>query len=356
MPERVTIQDIADALGISRNTVSKAINNSAGLASATRKKILRKAAEMGYKQFSYLNVMDPDETSISTEKRKDSKEIALFTTAFLAASHFATPLLDHFQREISQMGYSLTVHRISADELAALRLPLTFHPERTSAILCIEVFDYPYAQMLCELNMPILFVDAPPFSAGRPLRADQLLMNNTYGIMEFVHDMVRHGKREIGFIGDIDHCQSFYERYTAYRNAMVMYKGTFKEEYCITGNYTEPTNEDAIDHRIYLKQKLSALSKLPDAFICSNDFMAIDVIKVFKEMGIFVPEDVWLCGFDDSKESRVITPSLTTIHIDSQIMGLSAVQLLMSRMKDPSLSYRTVYTETNLIYRESTPF
>ena len=55
MKKKVTIQDIADALGISRNTVSKAINNSDGLAEATRQKILQKAVEMGYKQFSYVS-------------------------------------------------------------------------------------------------------------------------------------------------------------------------------------------------------------------------------------------------------------------------------------------------------------
>ena len=58
MAERVTIQDIADALGVSRNTVSKAINNTGILADATREKVLKKAMEMGYKQFSYVTVTD----------------------------------------------------------------------------------------------------------------------------------------------------------------------------------------------------------------------------------------------------------------------------------------------------------
>ena len=57
MKKKVTIQDIADALGISRNTVSKAINNTEGLADATRERILQKAMEMGYKQFSYLGTL-----------------------------------------------------------------------------------------------------------------------------------------------------------------------------------------------------------------------------------------------------------------------------------------------------------
>ena len=56
MAERITIQDIADALGLSRNTVSKAINNTGILADATREKVLKKAIEMGYKQFSYVNI------------------------------------------------------------------------------------------------------------------------------------------------------------------------------------------------------------------------------------------------------------------------------------------------------------
>ena len=96
------------------------------------------------------------------------------------------------------------------------------------------------------------------------------------------------------------------------------------------------------------------LDKLPDVFICANDFIAIDTLTAFKKLGISVPKDVYLCGFDDSPESRVTTPSLTTIHIHSQIMGVSAVYLLLSRIKEPSLNFRTVHTETSLIYREST--
>ena len=68
--KKVTIQDIADGLGISRNTVSKAINNADGLAEATRKKILQKATEMGYKQFSYIKV----HTAWIAEQEKQEKQ------------------------------------------------------------------------------------------------------------------------------------------------------------------------------------------------------------------------------------------------------------------------------------------
>ena len=56
---------------------------------------------------------------------------------------------------------------------------------------------------------------------------------------------------------------------------------------------------------------------------CANDFIAIDTLQVFKKLGISVPSDVYLCGFDDSPESRIMSPTLTTIHIHSQIMGFT---------------------------------
>ncbi len=69
---------------------------------------------------------------------------------------------------------------------------------------------------------------------------------------------------------------------------------------------------------------------MPDVFLCANDFVALDALAVLKKLGLSVPEDIWLCGFDDSPESKVVTPSLTTIHIHSQIMGFSAATRRLS--------------------------
>ena len=95
MSTKVTIQDIANELQLSRNTVSKAINNTGVLADATREKILRKAAEMGYKQFSYLPVFDGNSNAGDASILPvDKREIAILTTRFLNNSHFAAMMLD----------------------------------------------------------------------------------------------------------------------------------------------------------------------------------------------------------------------------------------------------------------------
>lgn len=366
MADRITIQDIADSLGISRNTVSKAINNAPGLAEATRERILQKAAEMGYKQFSYINQvkqaqrsqeegtalgLDDGAWNASTQ----TKEIAFFSTTFLGGSHFAIAMLDQFQLELSRRGYSLTLHRISPQELAERRLPLTFQRSRTSGIICAELFDADYVEMLSALGLPLVLTDSPVLDGSRRIQADRLMMDNTDCILSFLRRMAESGKKEFGFIGNATHCHSFFERYLAFRMGMVMLGLPIREEFCLTETYQEKEYPTTAEYQSYLREHIHGLEHLPDVFLCSNDFVAIDAIHAMRRQGLSVPEDVLVCGFDDSPESRFFTPSLTSMHINSKDMGLCAVDLLMSRMKNPKLARRTVYVSTEVVYRESAP-
>ena len=354
MASKVTIQDIADALGLSRNTVSKAINNTGVLADATRERILAKAVEMGYKQFSYINATGIN-NFIAPAAPDGKNDIAVFTTLFLNTSHFASTMLDKFQREAAQLGYSTSLHRILPEDIASLSLPKSMNAERTAGIVCFEVFDEPYARMVSDCGIPVLFVDTPVCMDGRPLEADRLYMDNATGITDFIGRMSARGKRNIGFIGEYMHCQSFFERFMAYRNAMFLCGMPINEDWCITGNLNEE-DEDVMNdcYRSYLYHTFKSMKTLPDVFVCANDFIAFDAMQVFKLLGISVPKDVYLFGFDDSPESRLVTPTLSTVHIHSQIMGYSATQLLISRINEPNLNFRSVHTESTLILREST--
>lgn len=359
MAARVTIQDIADALGISRNTVSKAINNTGILADATREKVLKKAQEMGYKQFSYMNLVEtPPEPQVSAVPAPpaDRGEIAVLTIGFIGGSHFAITMLDKFHRELAQLGYSLSLHRVLPEELEQKRLPfsLSFRPDRIAGIACIEMFDREYSRMVCSLGLPVLFIDCPADGFDEPLMADRLLMDNEAEIYHFIKEMSNRGKKTIGFIGQYMHCHSFYERYMNYRNAMYAMGLPIREEFCILGNKEGILRPGGEVYQEYLADCFRQMKELPEVFLCANDFVALDTIKALKGLGKSVPEDVWLCGFDDSPESRITSPTLTTIHIHSQIMGFAATQLLISRIREPNLNFRTMHTETSLVFREST--
>lgn len=349
MNKKVTIQDIADALGVSRNTVSKAINNSDGLADATREKILQKAVEMGYKQFSYVNSMinflKEEEEEIASNTPLGN--IAVLMTAYVGNSHFASTLLDKIHQELTRMGYTLSIHRVSMENMARCTLPKSLNTDTITAAICIEIFGAAYSDMLCSLGKPILFVDGPARRGERSVNADQLMMDNFTEITRFINGMIERGLTNIGFIGNYDHCQSFWERYSAFRSAMAMANLPVDERFVV--KFPDRDLDKLSDF-------LEDLDDLPDVFICANDFVAIDSMQLLARRYRNILKQVRFLGFDDSHESRIFYPSLSTVHIHSQAMSFSALHLLMTRIKEPSMDYRTIYVATDLVLRDSTEF
>jgi len=124
---------------------------------------------------------------------------------------------------------------------------------------------------------------------------------------------------------------------------MLMANAPVEERFCIKSIERER-----------LEEALESLEDLPDVFICANDFIAEDAIYALRKLGKSVPEDVLFCGFDDSPNSRIMTPTLTTVHIHTQVMAVVAMHLLLSRIEEPGLDFRITHTETELIYRDST--
>ena len=338
--KRVTIQDIANELGVSRNTVSKAINNGGSLAEATRERVLRKAVEMGYKHFSYIKTHNGGAAGYGNPEKG---EISLLRGDAAASAGYIRPMLDRIKKELPRYGYRLTARQAEPGIPAERALPSAAGPGRTAAFLCVGMFDRAYDEMICSLGLPVLFVDGPSKRGGADLPADQLYMDSTTPVARFVSDMLARGRRRIGFIGNWEHCQSFYERYAAFRCAMLMADAPVDELFCI-----KTINQEE------LSAALTSLTEFPDVFICANDFVADDAIYTLRKLGKSIPEDILFCGFDDSPSSRIMTPSLTTVHTHTQIMAIAAMQLLISRIENPDLNYRVVHTETELIYRDST--
>jgi LacI family transcriptional regulator len=342
--KKITVQDIADELGISRNTVSKALNNTGTLADATKSKIIQKAIEMGYKQFAYVNSVSSISSNISV-----NKEIALFTRSMPNSSHFGSHLLSGFEEKISTQGYRLSMYVIRDNELNSSSLPSNFKPDSVDAIICIELFDKKYSQLICELGIPTLFVDSPSNHDSSPVNADILLMENYHSIYRITKTLINNNKTNIGFVGDIFHCESFYERWKGYRSALLDSKIPLDNNNCILEDDKRPYGDPE-----WLGNKIIEIPVLPDAFICANDFIAINVIKALKHKNISVPDDILICGFDNSIESKIIEPHLTTVSIPSYEMGDIAANLLLSRIDNPSIPYRTMHVRTSVKFREST--
>lgn len=344
MKRKVNIQDIANSLNISRNTVSKAINGTGTVSKETKAKIFNKAAELGYKQFSMLN-----QSFTETMTSQANYEIALFSHSVLNHSHFSSSLLHTFQEHISTLGYRLSMYTIRDDLMSECKLPANFNYESTKGIIAIEMFNEKYTEFLCNSEFPTLFVDTFANTNGQIIQSDIMYMENYNSSYQMTLSLIHEGCKRIGFVGDYLHCHSFYERWRGYRNAMQESSINNFQENCILENDNLPYTDTEL-----LASKIKALPFLPEAFVCANDYIAIDVMQALKFMNLSIPDEIKICGFDNSTASRIIEPPLTTVNIPGDSMGHFAADILLSRIEKPELAYRTIYIQTQVIKRLST--
>ena len=349
MGNRVTLQEIADALGLSRNTVSRALNNTGNVSPETRNKICQTALSMGYKQFNMAGISQPmSNKDVSSKLPVDRTEIALFTQAFPGSSHSGNKILDAFQHKIDAIGYKLSINIIRDYEINNLCFPTNINVDNIAGILCMEMFSEKYCDFLCKQNLPLLFVDTP-LSQRCFLNADVLYMENLSSVYHMLETMIDNGCKKIGFVGDRFHCQSFYERWQAYVSVLADKGLSLDMDICILADDSNPYSDTN-----WLSEQIASLKELPDLFFCANDFLAMSMIKALRLLGKSVPNEIRICGFDDAPEANLIEPSLTTIKIHSSSMGYTAAELLLSRITNPAMPYKKTYIETDIMYREST--
>jgi LacI family transcriptional regulator len=342
--EKVTIQDIADALGISRNTASKALNGNETLPAETRNKVIKKAIELKYKQFAYM-----DTTAVVTKSIGNNSNIALFTINMPGNSHFGSQLLSGLEEKVSAEGFNLSIHIIRDTDMKSLMLPNNFEPSKVDGIVCIEMFDRAYSEMISNLGIPTIFIDSYPDVLFSQMKADLILMENEHSVYSVTKTLIESGHTNIGFVGDYNHCKSFNERWQGYNRALREANLQLNQNVCITGD-----DQYFFTGSDWIGEQLDGMDTLPTAFVCANDFIAVGLMRFLKNRSIRIPEDILLVGFDDSPESRIVDPQLSTIHIFSNDMGIIAAELLLSRINNPSKPYQFVHVKTEPLFRGST--
>lgn len=339
--KRVTMQDIANACGLSRNTVSKIFNGRGAVPDSTREYVLAKAQEMGY----YQQVADAD-TPLA--QKTSSQNIALLTHSKPLNHNFGSLFITNFTDQICRSGYNLKVFEISDQEYSKKVFPPHFALEDVSGIVAIELFDREYTQMLCNLGIPVLLIDSYTRAPSDLMQCDLVYMENYASSIALTSQMIASGAKSIGFVGDINHCSSFRERWNGYRAALSDAQLPLDRDVCILVDDSEPYGEVS-----WMMEKLNSMSRIPDGFVCANDFIAIRVMQALQKKGLSVPKDVMVTGFDGSPEAEVVSPSLTTAQIPSADIGRLSADMLLERIASPKLPYRCTFVKTTPIWRES---
>ena len=336
---RVTIQDVADACGLSRNTVSKIFNDRGAVPEATKKLVLQKAQELGYGQI-------PEDAPAAPE---GSRNVALLTQHKLRSHNFGAFFITSFTDSICRAGYTMKMYEISPEEIAAKKLPPHLDLEDTAAVLCIELFDKAYQEMVSMLCLPCVFVDGYANANRAILNCDFVTMENFAAVINMTDRMIDAGARRIGFVGDKEHCNSFSERWTGFVTAMTAKGLPIDQALCIL----DPDGPEYGDDEWVLR-KLEAMPAIPDGFVCANDFLAIHLMRALKMRGLRIPEDVMVTGFDGSPEAAIVEPKLTTAQINSTEIGRLATVILLDRIQNPEKPFRRLVEISPLLWGGTT--
>jgi LacI family transcriptional regulator/LacI family purine nucleotide synthesis repressor len=311
---KATMDDIAKQLNISKNSVSLALNNKNGVGDELRKKIIETARQMQYGIYS------------GTECDKSNCIILIVPEYLQNDTFFYFDIFWAIEKEAKEDGYLSIITSISKTAEQELILPNLTQEMNIFGFLVIGILNEQYLQKLHTLNYPIITVDIPYPSVP----VTSIYSANLTGGYTATKYLIDAGHKEIGFIGPIYSAQSVYERWCGFSQALMNCGLTQHSEYNILG---EKGSFHLLDTAEALEPYLNEIKNLPTAWFCAGDRIAITLIQLLAKRSFNVPEDISIIGFDDINLAQVISPPLTTIHVDRKYMGRLAVKQLIQRHK-----------------------
>lgn len=309
-----TLEDVARLAGVSRSTVSRVINDHPNVRPETRDRVGQAIRNSGYQPHAVAR-------SLATNRTRIIGMVIPETVTTLFDDPFF-PLLLRGATEACNMHHyhlMLSLFAASADQQEMYQ-----HFLRNGYLDGVLVASAP----LKDPVIPSLLRDHIPFiSVGRHSdeRVHYVDVDNVGGARMAVEYLIRLGHRRIATItGRLDTMPG-QNRLEGYRQTLEAHRVPVKEELIVEGNYTESGG------RVGMQRLLSAS---PTAVFAASDAMAIGALKTLREVGLQVPQDVALVGFDDVPIASVVEPALTTVRQPIDRLGWMATEVLLSLIED----------------------
>ncbi len=325
------MQKIADALGISKVSVSKAINNQDGVSQELRAKILTVAAQMGY--------VPKNEAK---ESRSRDYRFAFFTPKryFFENENFYSQIFYYLNKQCSDAQLTLSLFIINAEDERNCTLPAVFLSDHFDGVFIGGEIDTGYIEKLLTFQIPVILVDF--YKPG--LSLDCILVDNFYVGYEATSFLIQNGHKRIGFVGNIGQASSIVDRFYGYQKALMENDLPYNPSWNIVNN--EPST-GLYTENIVLPEDL------PSAFLCYCDMAAFYLIKKLNSIDLHVPQDVSVISFDNTEISKNSSPPLTTVDISKRQLADSAFHQMLLRLEHPDYDKQRIIVSTKLVVRSS---
>jgi DNA-binding LacI/PurR family transcriptional regulator len=328
-----TLNDIADVVGVSTMTVSRALAGQPGVSEAMRERIKAAAAQIGYGGNAAASALARGRTNtIGVLTQRVSNDYTSGIVQGIAEVFETTTDYDLViyspHHGIDNPGQYLLSHSHGlTDGLLLVSSTFSMHAEAEAGALCRQGF-------------PLVMIDASPSDRSVP----HVVANNEQGGFDVTRYLIEIGHRRIGFIGAGNAHQS-RERYKGYRRALAEYRIRFDKAWEKEGGFS------FVEANRRMREWIDA-GQWPTAVFCASDNMALGALDACKAAGVDVPGDVSIAGFDDIFSASSSSPALTTVRQSLHEMGRAGAQMLLGLLKGKEVE-RTVRLQTSLILRDS---
>ena len=321
-----TIRDIARHAGVSLGTTSRALNNQLGINDEMKARVLKAAEELGYDLGNLRQSRTLRRITFIYDRQHNT----------LSNNPFYSTVLHGVEDACNQEKISLSFTSTNPDESITERIRRT----ETDALLCVGAFEPEQLQEIRELGVPVALIDL-----WHPAMSN-INSDNFGGAYQLTSLLVQKGYRRIAFICGPESHYSITQRRQGYRYALTTHHIEQDPDLEV---FREPIMQETLGTENAVK-RLLALKERPDAIFCWNDSTAIQAIQTCYRHGLKVPEDIAIVGFDDLPTARTAFPPLTTVRIDKEALGRRGVEVLLSRLDEPT----QIIVPTQLILRSST--
>ncbi len=336
-PRPVSIQDIAEAAGVAHSTVSRALHDNPLISLEVRLRIQLLAQEMGY---------TPNAVAQSLRGKRTN-------TVGLVVTSIADPFVGRVVRGVEAVAQGANVSVFLSlsynDPEREMEVIETFHRRRVDGVISATAqLQGPYVERLAQIKMPTVMINRQPNSA-----ADELLSvdaDDYGGARQAIEHLLTLGHRRIGYLGVANRMQSSRRRLAGYCDTLTV-AGVASDDDLIRIAPARVGSDanDVAEGQALLPELLRAGVT---AVFCYNDMIAVGVLMTCRELGLAVPEQLSVVGYDDVDIARYVTPPLTTIHQPKLRLGEIAMQMLLDMLAGRPVENQML--PTDLVVREST--
>jgi len=353
MAKKVTMQQIANYLGVSKFVVSKALSGKGGVSEATKERVLDAAAQLGYFAQRPLNKpMNTEHKRIDSGSSKQSVLVLMPNIRFQTKeSLYWGRILDGISAELQKRDIGMAI----LSEQNADRLTGLINPEGIMGMIGVGEISSAMLLDIRRLGITMVLVD----HEDDLIPLDSIFVDNFEAVHRLTKQLLSTGKEDIAFVGNIHFSRSFYDRFLGYRAAV---EGYYYSNSQHRGQAYPWLDRSLLTLEGYerehftdqIKQWLLSLKQLPSAIVCGNDTIALSLMDVLKGRGIEVPEQLSVTGFDNIEDSYTNALPLTTVHVPKEMLGKKAVERLLNRLQHQEEPIVKLLVKSEIIYRDST--